>query len=303
MFPKKLIVTGTQRSGTTLVHRVLHAEGSYFCQNEIDDLNEIAFDNRPKNKVSKGSIALTKIESSLNVNLNPKLSASTPASILDAALNHRAKLLNRSQWCIKDPKATYYLNEYEKAFPDARFILIFRDPRAVCRSYLDHRTFNLGRPTNLIAAALRWCREVELQLSFANSNPSKTLLLNYEDLVIDFEASCRKISQFAGIHNIERMLSYYLRQDAGTEIHAGNQNIMLPPNPELIEKWRATFSEKQISQIESVTGETMKRLGYTAIGRSQKISFFLKLYSILSDKIQQEIRWQLAKKKPKTRQR
>ena len=303
MFPKKLIVTGTQRSGTTLVHRILHAEGSYFCQNEIDDLNEIAFDNRPKNKVSKGSIALTKIESSLNVNLNPKLSARTPSSILDAALNHRAKLLNRSRWCIKDPKATYFLNEYEKAFPDARFIMIFRDPRAVCRSYLDHRTFNLGRPTNLIAAALRWCREVELQLSFANSNPSKTLLLNYEDLVIDFEASCRKISQFAGIHNIERMLSYYLRQDAGTEIHVGNQNIMLPPNPELIEKWRATFNDKQISQIESITGETMKRLGYSAIGRSQKISSVLKMYSLLSDKIQREIRWQLTKTKSKTRQR
>ena len=303
MFPKKLIVTGTQRSGTTLVHRILHAEGSYFCQNEIDDLNDIAFDNRPKNKVSKGSIALTKIESSLNVNLNPKLSASTPSSILDAALNNRAKLLNRLGWCIKDPKATYFLNEYEKAFPDARFIIIFRDPRAVCRSYLDYRTFNLGRPTNLIAAALRWCREVELQLSFANSNPSKTLLLNYEDLVIDFEPSCRKIAQFAGIHNIERMLSYYLHQDAGTEIHAGNQNIMLPPNPELIEKWRANFSEKQISQIESITGKAMKRLGYTAIGCSQKISFFLKLYSILSDKIQQEMRWQLAKKKSKTRQR
>ena len=97
------------------------------------------------------------------------------------------------RWVLKCPDHTFTLDSILKIYPDARFVIVHRDPIAVLGS-VAHLTEVLRRPflNNIDAGeigaqvAARWAQGANLLLAFdqrADVPPERKFHLHYEDLV------------------------------------------------------------------------------------------------------------------------
>jgi hypothetical protein len=289
----EIFLTGTQRSGTTLLHHVLDASSQIWSRNEMYEVHPLVFGNGSCRR-DKNRQLISLLERFLRLDLSDLYAESTQvdgATILKGAMRIEGERRGKKRWCLKDPRLSYFLDEYTDAFPDAHFIVIVRDPRAVCRSYLSKAGFTVGRPANWVTAAERWEREVKTQLQFIDRHRERATLVIYEQLLQDFEVQVRYICDRVQVEVEPQMLRYFER---GTEIniHDGNENIFRPPDLGLANKWRAELTEKQIRTVESITAGTMEKLGFEPSFGVRDLSLANKWLCRLHDRVVRECRWQ-----------
>ncbi len=127
-------------------------------------------------------------------------------------------------------------------WPEAKFVVLVRDPRAVYASqkkFFPHRRLRYsGLYWNLHAEAIRTSPLPEDQL----------LVIRYEDFVKDAATHLEEILKFAGLWD---------------EATAAQMLATRPASPGSIHKWRTDLSEKEIRTIESICFDTMQQHGYT----------------------------------------
>ncbi|WP_436715004.1 sulfotransferase [Roseiconus lacunae] len=284
-----IFVTGTQRSGTTLLCRILECSSQIWALNEIYPLHSLVFDQH-KNVEQKFAAELQHFFPNHTLT-KPAVSTEDRFKSLVSALEESAEDAGKPRWCLKDPRTTYYLNDYASRVRNGSFVILVRDPRAVCRSYLDQRGFTVGRPANWIAAAERWRTEIEMQLEFANANPETTLIVRYESLIEDFTETLQSICTHLGIPNEPALANYY-RNSTDIGVHEGNANIMSAPSKSIAEKWKEALTERQISTVESIAKDLMLTLDYPAIKPHRPIKATHKWIAKLHDRVSREVRWQ-----------
>ncbi|MCC9601455.1 sulfotransferase [Stieleria sp. JC731] len=282
-------VLGTQRSGTTLLYKILSASGEVFCWNEMFSVHEALFGSQ------QGGVDAFARQLSKRLRFADVQAGESRTDVFRRSMVRAAGDAGFSRWCLKDPRITYYLPQYAEAFPDAKFVVIVRDGRAVCRSYLDTSTFAVGRPSNAVAAGIKWRDEVKRQQQFLGQYPDRTLVVRYEDLITGFEAEVRRLADFLELDELDRMLRYY-DQPSETAIHAGNKNVLTPPDPNRIHDWNSKLSEKQIRTIESISEEMLTQFQYELLYEPRQVSRLYSRIACLSDRIVQEIRWQKYKR-------
>lgn len=175
---------------------------------------------------------------------------------------HRLYLVakGKNRWGQKTPRFVRFVGLLRRHFPEARFIHLVRDPRAVVNSLIAsdvHRS-------NALYASRRWLSDVSAGLRAERDFPGEVLRVRYEDLVTDVESTLRKVASLLDFEYDPSMLaaasqgaSEYSRFYAA--IHA---NLALPPTDQFIEKWKDHLSAGEIALIESIVGERMLELGY-----------------------------------------
>lgn len=262
---------GTQRSGTTLLTRVLSAHPSIFIQNELD-LPKVFEDSSSNESVING------IKKQLYVEADTSL---------DDKLNQQPELL----WGLKDPQLTEYIDVLRGFLPESKFIIIVRDGRGVTNSYMENK-WGLG--TNAYYGALRWKREVEQQLAFMAESPENFLFIRYEDLIDNLEEQVEKVCTFLGQKISDKMLNYEQQaSDYGKQRE--NINTFKKPDKKLAEKWRSRLSRFEINVVEHVAGELLEQLGYEKIGKKISLSslqlFYFKWHQKIIGEIQIQYRW------------
>ena len=294
-----LFITGTQRSGTTLLHQIMSASSHVWSQNEVYPLHRPMFAAPSVKHDQEFAAAMHEFfEATLTLSKQP-LQPKQKLTYFDDAMAAKAQQSKKSRWCLKDPQNTYYLKQYANAFPAAKFLILIRDPRAVCRSYLDPRGFTVGRPTNWIVAAERWKNEVAMQLDFAKDNPDKVLMVHYEALVSDLPNTLRKVCDKSDVDFENSMLTYYQRE-AAVSLHDGNENITRPPDASKANNWQSQLPDSAIATIETITRPIMHQLGYEASQAEKDISWGSVNYARLCHAIISEYRWQRYKFKGKS---
>jgi hypothetical protein len=128
--------------------------------------------------------------------------------------------------------------------PGLKCIVIYRDCRDVVSSAIHQaRTTWRGRPwaTRLDTAekvAARWVRAIECQ----EENASRVLLIRYEELVTDPGPVLARLGEFLTVDPTSFRMGF---------IH-----------PDGIGKHRSRLSAEALEEIETVAGDTMRRLGY-----------------------------------------
>ena len=257
-----IFIVGTQRSGTTLLCRMLTAHPHIFIKNEVTDSSKIF--SRDKSKQDIINDINIEIQNSYHENLETFL-----------------KNIDKKIFGLKDPRLTYCLDNLVNHFPDARILFIIRDGRAVANSYIKTKW---GSATNIYHGAVLWKREVGLHREFIQKNLQKCHMVRYEDLVKNTEKELIDICSFIGQPYSENMKNYS-EQPVYIKRNELNKHTFRDIDESIVSKWKNELTPYQISVFEAVAGDTLLQNQYNLVGEKIEISELTKIWFSLQQKI------------------
>lgn len=260
-----VFLLGTQRSGTTLLTRILSSHSTFHMQNELPmegiftkPLDKITILERITSKIKRLHGETLPIES------------------------------NQNNWGLKDPLLTNHLPELAEFFPESKFILIVRDGRGVVNSYIENR-WGLG--TNVYTGSLRWIKEINQQTEFVTRLSANSMTIRYEDLIEDLPTILPKICNFIGIKFETNMLNYY-KKNADFNLNKENRHTNKAPDSNLAEKWKQKLTPRQVKIINSIALEELKKYQYDINQGTINISKLEVIYYKIHQKIIGELQLQ-----------
>lgn len=220
-----VFIVGVPRSGTTLLTDLLNRTGQIIFPPETHYFGGIwrkhkAIENYPKDKVAE---LLNKIinhsaikefrfsdDEKKAIISNILSSKISHASILDGIISQYVKRYDMPNWGEKTPTHAYYINPLLATFPNAKIILIVRDPRDVVLS--------LQKVPWYKGSLLFYMKQWKEFLQVEKEVPSKQFFkVRYEDLITTPEKKIEEICHFIGIP-----YSVDIFSDREVDIHSFN---------------------------------------------------------------------------------
>lgn len=261
-------IVGNRRSGTTLLRLMLAAHprlgvppesgftiilGWYFGAVWFDRRTLDCFLDRLLTEDFRQDWALSRED--LERPLQSRLPCNYP-TIIDAV--YRVYLEKNFpgayRWGDKTTWYQHYLEDLDAYFPNAQYIHIIRDPRAVLASY--RKVPHL--PDDALEVAADWRRSVSAIRSFGARNRTRYLEVAYEDLVVEPERELRRICSFLNETFDSMMLDYHrLNRERGLEParHMGwKRRTLDPPAKDRIDAWRHELEPADVEVVNSVAG-------------------------------------------------
>ncbi len=170
----------------------------------------------------------------------------------------------KARWGCKSTFMIDHVPEIRARFPDARLLLLVRDPRDVAVSSRKsvfstfHPYYTAGLWRDQQAVGIRWLDELP---------PEQIRLVHYERLVGDPEGSVRAICEFLGEAFEPGMLRFFETDEArkSASLSESWQNTGRPVSQASVEQWRKGLTERERLVIEIVARREMERLGYTPV--------------------------------------
>jgi hypothetical protein len=249
-----ILILGTQRSGTTLLTRILSAYSELFIQNEIN-----------VHRVFKSATLKTEIVEALDNEITMRQNET-----IKQLLEKSSKRL----WGVKDPQLTEYISQLKLFLPDSKFIIIICDAREVVSSYKKNK-WGLG--TNVYTDTLRWLDEVTQQKEFMRESPEHFLILKYEDILKNTSSEIEKVCRHLEVKFEQNMLDYHLKK-AQYKQNKSNINTDKKLDVSFAEKWKKELTPHEIDIIEHLLKDGLQSCGYTLAGNPIKVGFIAKSY-------------------------
>lgn len=276
----ELFILGTQRSGTTLLARVLSSHPHYFVQNEGIHIKEIFSSARSLDEIK--------------TNFNNQFCKDHNGDYINDFLK-RKKV---KSWGYKDPQLTEYLESLELILNESecktKFVIIVRDARGVVNSYIDNK-WGLG--TNAYTGALRWKQEIQDQLNFIEKYSNLCLLIRFEDLLQNMESIIRTVCNHIDLEYVPSMMQYHQKKAEFKEKRE-NINTNKKPDNSIAQKWKKSLSQREIDIIEHVAKDELVQLGYEVSNNQVSISeiekFYYQIHQKIIGEIQLQYRWRKA---------
>ncbi len=197
----------------------------------------------------------------------------TPLGVYGAFLGEQAARQKGESGCDQTPRNVFFLNEILTAFPDSRVIVMVRDPRAVMLSQKNKwRRRSLGESAlprrevvrswsnyHPLVTARLWKGAVEAGERAAQRD-DRVMIVRFEDLLGDSEATVRRVAQHCNVEYSEAMLDVpQVSSSLASDDH--NERGL---RTEMAEAWRAHggLSATEIKLCEKVAGDAMDRHSY-----------------------------------------
>lgn len=188
-----------------------------------------------------------------------------------------AEKQEKPRWGDKTPGYTMYMKRIAKTLPEAHFVHVIRDGRAVAHSRI--KSLSL-REVPMEQAARRWRKRVG-RAQRQGGRIDHYMEIRYERLVTEPEETLRRVCDFISLDWDPVMLSYHER--SGERLEELNRNIPAwegklarsaesrmalhqqttkPPDPSRINRWRDEMTPEDLATFEEIAGETLTELGY-----------------------------------------
>jgi len=163
-------------------------------------------------------------------------------------------------WVDHTPQNTEDLDLLKSLYPNAKFIHIVRDGRAVAAS---HQNLTWG-PKGMKNMAIYWLKKLALGFAYEVKYPKDVLSIRYEDLLNDTETTVKQITDFVDIKYEKNMLEAnglivpeYTKHQHGL--------VGKKANKERINAWEKTLSKREIELFEHETKNMLDLLGYDTL--------------------------------------
>ena len=167
------------------------------------------------------------------------------------------------RWGDKTPPYIEILPELARMFPGSRFIHLIRDGRDVAKSFQATDWVGWWLHEN----AQEWIRAVECHWRWIRSElRDRILLVRYEALVLETEATLREICRFIGEEFEPQMLSWESQVDVDQMVPPReakfHQKLKQRIDPEGVSRWKREMRARQIFVAEAFMGPQLTRMGY-----------------------------------------
>jgi hypothetical protein len=240
--PSPIIILGNQKSGTTAIAALL-AEMTGLSAT-LDLKKEMK--NPVIDKIKTGELSMDEFV--------------------------RMNKLDFSRDIIKEPSLSPFYRELAERFPEARFVMVIRDPRDNIRSILnrlrlpgsltdlggahrseitraweliiDGRWLGLGGDNYIEMLAARWDYIADLYLD----NAGRMVLLRYEEFTRD---------KVAALDGLAAALGLEKKRDVSRRV-----DVQFQPAGDRSVRWGEFFGTDNLSRIERICSQRMKKLGY-----------------------------------------
>jgi len=268
-------VVGSDRSGTTMFRLMLNEHSRLHIPRESWFLMEL-MDNLPlQGKLSETDLerAFTLISTHRRwkdwpssdedlVRVFKSLKAVTLAELVDSVFRGCGNLQGKPRWGDKTPKYIDEVRRLSVLFPGAKFIHVIRDGRDVCMSLRGFR----WQGESIYSIAEYWRDVIYAGRRAEQLLGSEAYLeIDYEDIVVDPEASLRRVCQFLGEEYESAMLEFHknaAENIADFEKEKGiHTKTMRAPRAEDIYRWKSEMSLIHVAMFEAVAGPAMEIAG------------------------------------------
>jgi hypothetical protein len=294
-----IFIVGMQRSGTTLMRAILSSHPHIAIAPETHYCNRFV-----KQVDAQGALDVSTFKTFWrtfsesdrfrDLGINPALVEQPLYESGDLSLGNAFRLVlreyarqhGRARWGEKTPHHYRYIHQLLRWFPNARIVVMVRDPRAVCSSLLvvpwrkwgwrgmgSLELHSLKRARRICLDAEQWQRHVN-DLHERWVEDVRIRIVTYESLVEDPSGVIRAVCGFVEVPFIEAMLtdriwstvtvrdydSYSNNTDRWLRNHLAS--TLAPISSAAVDKWRQSLSKWEIDCIEMTCASGMRWLGY-----------------------------------------
>ena len=273
-----IFIIGSERSGSNLLRLILHAHSAIVVPHPphilkfftpllpaYGDLKDPRSFRRLVDDVL-GLIAahISPWEVSIAAS---EICQSAPRSLVGifvAVYDQYLRQSGKRRWGCKSTFVIDYLPEVMAACPGARFLFLVRDPRDVAAS----ARLSIFSPFHPYFTARLWQRQQSRGLAMLKAAPGQFLIVRYEDLLAEPEATVKGICAFVGEEYEAAMLEFYQTEAAkqSGRLSSSWKNTDAPILPGNRGKFRQALKPGEIRLVEAVAGELMGRFGYVPEG-------------------------------------
>ncbi len=272
---RPVFVLGSPRSGTTLLYHMILSAGNfavYRTESNVFNLLRPRFGDlrRLRNrqvlmKVWLGSKLFDR--SGLDANaIKEKIFKDCRSSgdFLRIVMQEIACAQGVERWADCTPDHLLYLDAIKKEIPEALVIHILRDGRDVALSLEKQRwirPFPWDREKSLVVAGLYWQWIVNAGRRGGRAWGQDYVEVHFEDLIRSPRETLARLGSFLD-HDLDydRILKVGIGSVSApnTSFVSGEAGAAFNP----VERWRKHFSDEQLAEFETATGETLESLGY-----------------------------------------
>lgn len=284
-----IFVGGSPRSGTTLVQNMLDSHPDICGGPEFLHLPDIISVRRKLHySINQEWID----EFCYNDDVDRVTTNFIENLLLPLADRHNCKFLSE-----KTPANVLIFTDLMALFPEARFIHVVRDPRAIISSMLQvglrgkKKGWNTKDFTTKVSAAIDYVRQTfKAGFDAAERASDRTLIVAYERLIFNSEKETKRICNFLAIEWSKNMLRPSQFKHPGekaitNDVWYSTKTYNKDPDPRRVDKWKTQLTTVQKIMITNAFKDVdeLNRLGYdfSNEGFSQvernlaKIAFFL----------------------------
>lgn len=264
---KPVFIGGCQRSGTTMLGAMLGAHPEYLCPPEMPFKWSLL-----REAQSDGAVTQEQTRAILGRDAKATLQgwriseqqwdfdkASAP-QVIREIVGAFGKLQGRSEvsvWIDQTPNNTRWAATLAERFPDATFVHLVRDGRAVAASLM---RLEWG-PNSIHRAGHYWLEALSFGLATELSLGRRCVRIRYEDLVSAPETTLRKLCEEIDIEFHPAMV-----KGGGFTATAYNrkQHALVggPPQESRISAWEEQLSDREVEIFESIVADELVLLGY-----------------------------------------
>jgi hypothetical protein len=252
-----IFIIGCQRSGTSLLRRIVDAHPAIACPPESKFL-------MPLTDVLRDEQSLRGLDSMGFDRVEVVAALREMASAFFAGY---ARARGKPRWADKTPNYVDCLSELAELFGDARFLLIVRDGLDVAFSLSEGRYRFPALERHIaeaggdapVAAGRFWAEQNDKIERFRAANPASCLRVRYEELTSEPEVTLRQVFEFVGEDWSPSVLAFNESpHDAGLEDPTVRWRDAIEPNSG---RWRA-WPGDVAARVVDACGPMLATLGY-----------------------------------------
>ena len=269
---RPIFIGGCERSGTTMLGSMLGAGPRAVCTPE-SIFKTFAFQGLPWPPTGRASLCrlwqqIKKDRFYRNWELELPEDATLPGHIgsfdellvwLVRRYGRKIGLEEFDWWVDHSPHNLQHARWLRELFPDAKFIHLVRDGRAVAASALP---IDRWGPHHIVDAGPWWDRRVGYGLAAEQLLAEEQIMrVQYEALLREPETTVREICRFTGLDFNVRMIG---GGDFDVPKFSQKQHHLVgrPPDPSRATAWQKVLSKRQIEILEYFSAEMLTHLGY-----------------------------------------